>query len=158
MIKTVIGLFASLSGAQSVVNSLENQGIPRDDIRLVPEVLSEPDSTIASSNPTTCGVAHSSERPDSETEAPASVAVDLIEIGMPEKKAVYYSEAVRRGGTLVCVTVDESKVETARNIIDCHGSLDINNQAAEWRRSGWDGLPGDSEHRLVVETTYVLGA
>jgi len=74
----------------------------------------------------------------------------LIEMGMPEKKAVYYSEAVRRGGTLVCVTVDDHMVDVAKKIIDTHGSLDINNQAAQGVGSQAD------EEVVLVQTTYVF--
>ena len=124
MVKTAIGLFATPSSVQSVVNGLVDEGIPRDDIRLIPERATE--RTIR-------GLQAASEEAQAfeDTAATSSVAVDLIEMGMPEKRAVYYSEAVRRGGTLVCVIVDDEQVATAERIIDSHGSLDIKNQAAQ---------------------------
>src|SRR5439155_6488469 len=86
-----------------------------------------------------------------------SVAVALIEMGMPEKKAVYYSEAVRRGATLVCVTVDDDMVIVAKMIIDSHGSLDVNNQAAQWRQGGWqDAGPRADEDAVLAQITYVF--
>ncbi len=124
MAKTVMGLFATPSRAQSVVDGLVDHFIRRDDIRLIPEMATER---------TTCALQPASEEAEAfeEAGAPSSVAVDLMEMGMPEKRAMYYSEAVRRGGTLVCVTVDEEQVATAARIIDSHGSLDIKNQAAQ---------------------------
>jgi hypothetical protein len=124
MPKTVMGLFATPSSAQSVVDGLVDHLIRRDDIRLIPERATE--RTIR-------GLQAASEEAQAfeETAATSSVAVDLIEMGMPEKRAVYYCEAVRRGGTLVCVTVDDEQVATAERIIDSHGSLDIKNQAAQ---------------------------
>ena len=160
MVKTVIGLFATSSNAQRVVNGLVDQGIPRDDIQMIPALINESDeSLVESDNGSTCGVESAPElQGRTETTPTPSVAVDLIEMGMPEKKAVYYSEAVRRGGTLVCVTVDKEQVATARSIIDSHGSLDINNQAAQWRESGWQASPAEADGGdvLVVQTTYVL--
>ena len=131
MVKTVIGLFATSAIAHTVVADLENQGFPRDDIRVIPAAMDQ-------------------------TPPEGSVAVSLIEMGMPEKKAVYYSEAVRRGGTLVCVTVDDHMVDMAKTIIDAHGSLDINNQATQWRQGGWrDFGPEADEDVVLVQTTYV---
>ena len=161
MVKTVVGLFATPSSAQSVVNDLVDQGIPRDDIQLIPAVVNESEEPVVESHDgNACGVQPASEELDglTGTGATPSVAVDLIELGMSEKKAVYYSEAVRRGGTLVCVTVDDEQVATARRIIDSHGSLDINNQAAQWRAGGWQALPAEADGGdiLVVQTTYVL--
>ena len=46
----------------------------------------------------------------------------------------------------------------AVNIIDSHGSVDINNRAAEWRESGWAGVGPEApeDEVIVVETTYVI--
>jgi len=77
-------------------------------------------------------------------------------MGMPETKALYYSEAVRQGGTLICVTVDDEMVPRVKEIIDSHGSIDINNLAAEWRKSGGECLPAEDEDQVVVQTTYVF--
>ena len=161
MVKTVIGLFATPSSAQSVVDSLVDNGIRRIDIRLIPEIVTETDESeeiIETSSEKASSGVQSAEVDFEKTAPPSSAAVELIELGMPEKKAVYYSEAVRRGGTLVCVTVDEGQISTAQRIIDSHGSLEINNQAAQWRQGGWE-LPGESDDNdvLVVQTTYVLG-
>jgi hypothetical protein len=163
MVKTVIGLFATSSNAQRVVNDLVDQGIPRDDIQMIPALINESEESLGESDNentgNTCGVQSAPELQGlTDTTPTSSVAVDLIEMGMPEKKAVHYSEAVRRGGTLVCVTVDEEQVATAKRIIDSHGSLDINNQMAQWRESGWQASPAepDGGDVLVVQTTYVL--
>lgn len=151
MVKTVIGLFPTHTEATNVVQDLIDKGIYRDDIQVIP---SEP----APPAPIAREVA-ASRVPGVDTFAeaatePGSVAVTLIEVGMPENKAMYYSEAVRRGGTLVLVTVDESKVDEVRNIIDAHGSLDINNLSASWRNTGWQA-PEDESEVIIVETTSV---
>jgi hypothetical protein len=154
MVKTVIGLFASPATAQKVVQDLVDQGFPRDDIRIIPEEGTGPVPTATKSVGGRTPGADTMTELDQEVSG-ESVAVALIEIGMPEKKAVYYSEAVRRGGTLVCVTVDESLAERAKTIIDSDGSLDINNQAAQWRQSGWAHPAGMEGDLVVAETTYV---
>ncbi|HEY3198233.1 MAG TPA: hypothetical protein VGJ57_09480 [Nitrospirales bacterium] len=156
MVNTVIGLFADPVTAETVVRDLENQGFPRDDIRVMPEGGTQPVPTAtASVGGRTPGADTVAEITEEATGG--SVAVSLIEMGMSEKKAVFYSEAVRRGGTLICVTVDKDKVNQAKTIIDSHGSLDVNNQASQWRKSGWRTPFADVEEGdvVMVETTYV---
>ena len=156
MVNTVIGLFPDFATADTVVKDLVNQGFPRDDIRVIPEGGTQPVPTAtASVGGRTPGADTVAEMTEESTER-GSVAVSLIEMGMSEKKAVFYSEAVRRGGTLVCVTVDSDKVNQAKAIIDSHGSLDVNNQATQWRRSGWQSpFAGEDQDVVVIETTYV---
>ena len=150
MVKTVIGLFGTSAVAHNVVRDLESQGFARDDIRVIPEAGAEPIPIATGSvGGRTPGGDTTAEAAD-QTPAEGSVAVSLIEMGMPEKKAVYYSEAVRRGGTLVCVTVDDHMVDVAKKIIDTHGSLDINHQAAQGVGSQAD------EGVVLVQTTYVF--
>jgi hypothetical protein len=157
MVKTVIGLFATSAIAHDVVSDLENHGFPRDDIRLIPEAGAGPLPTatgfVATRTPGIDTTAEAREQVPTD----GSVAISLIEMGMPDKKAVYYSEAVRRGATLVCVTLDDDVVNVAKTTIDAHGSLDINNQAAQWRRGGWQDVGSEADQDVVlVQTTYVF--
>jgi hypothetical protein len=61
----------------------------------------------------------------------------LIDAGVPEDHANVYSEALRRGGTLVSVKVEDSDVHMARAILDRHTSIDPVRRGAEYRESGW---------------------
>ena len=62
----------------------------------------------------------------------------LTKSGVPEADAHYYAESVRRGGALVTMRVDdEARADEAAAIFRRHGAVDIENRAAEWRRSGW---------------------
>ena len=61
----------------------------------------------------------------------------LIDAGVPEDHAHVYSEAVRRGGTLLSVKVGENDVALARAILDRHTSIDPVHRGAEYRKSGW---------------------
>jgi uncharacterized protein (TIGR02271 family) len=49
-----------------------------------------------------------------------------------------YAEAVRRGGALVKVEVDEQQADVARSALESAGAVDIEERAREWRASGWD--------------------
>jgi len=61
----------------------------------------------------------------------------LTSTGEPEEHAHVYAEAVRRGGTLVSVRVDESQAALVEAILDKHDPVDPKDRGAEYRKSGW---------------------
>lgn len=63
----------------------------------------------------------------------------LADLGISDTHAEYYAEAVRRGGALVTVKVDGSRVEEAEQIIRSHNAFDIEERASQWMRAGWVG-------------------
>jgi hypothetical protein len=63
----------------------------------------------------------------------------LVGVGIPEEDAEYYTEGVRRGGTLVTIQTEDRLADDAQRIMQRHGAVDIHERGAEWRRSGWTG-------------------
>lgn len=64
----------------------------------------------------------------------------LTSMGVPEEEAHYYAEGVRRGGTLVTVSVDdEAEADAAVDVMKRHGAVDIDERAEGWRNEGWSG-------------------
>lgn len=64
----------------------------------------------------------------------------LTKMGVPEEQAHYYAEGVRRGGTLVTVSVDtDREADQAVSVMQRHGAADIEERAAGWKREGWSG-------------------
>lgn len=63
----------------------------------------------------------------------------LVGAGIPEADAEYYTEGVRRGGTLVTVQTEDRMADNAYRIMQRHGAVDIDERGAEWRRDGWTG-------------------
>lgn len=61
----------------------------------------------------------------------------LIDADVPEDHAHVYSEAIRRGATLISVKVGDSDVALARAILDRHTSIDPVRCGAEYREAGW---------------------
>ena len=61
----------------------------------------------------------------------------LIDAEVPEDHAHVYSEAVRQGGTLLSIRVEENDAALARAILDRHASIDPVRRGAEYRESGW---------------------
>ncbi len=50
-----------------------------------------------------------------------------------------YSEGLRRGGILLTAHVDDAKVDDAVQILEQHGSVDMNERESTWRGEGWTG-------------------
>ena len=61
----------------------------------------------------------------------------LVEAGVPEEHAHVYSEAVRRGGTLLSVKTDDSRAEEVHSILDRYQPIDPARQGADYRKTGW---------------------
>ena len=61
----------------------------------------------------------------------------LIDSGTPEEHAHVYSEAVRRGGTMVTVRADDRLATNVETILNRHSPIDPVSRGAEYRKSGW---------------------
>jgi precorrin-6B methylase 2 len=68
----------------------------------------------------------------------------------------YYSEAVRRGGVMVTVTSgSEEGADSAADILNEHGAVDIDVQERYLRDSAWQGSPMTTDS--AASTTGVAG-
>lgn len=63
----------------------------------------------------------------------------LAGAGFGEEEAATYTEGVRRGGHLVVVRTEESRVVEAERILDQHSPVDMHHRTSEWRNEGWPG-------------------
>jgi hypothetical protein len=63
----------------------------------------------------------------------------LAGLGIPHEEAQYYAEGVRRGGALVSVTADDSRIDQARRVLDQFHPVNLEGRAAQWRQAGWKG-------------------
>jgi hypothetical protein len=63
----------------------------------------------------------------------------LVDAGLPEEQAQVYAEGVRRGGTLLAVRVPDDLLEPARDILERHDPVDVEERASTWRQQGWTG-------------------
>jgi uncharacterized membrane protein len=71
--------------------------------------------------------------------------------GIPEEHASYYAEAVRRGGAIVTVRADEARADRAAEFMLMNGGIDIDERAARWRDTGWNGFDGSARPYTVEE-------
>lgn len=84
----------------------------------------------------------------------------LVDAGTSEEDAHVYSEAVRRGGTLVTVRTDGRNEEVVRMVLDRHEPIDPALRRAEYGRSGWKRFDPTAEPYELdsdVERTRRLG-
>jgi len=78
----------------------------------------------------------------------------LTDVGVPEEEAGYYAEGVRRGGTLVTINAEDTRVDQAIDILENHNAVDVQQRATAWQQSGWKGYsqtakPYTSEEIIV---------
>jgi hypothetical protein len=69
----------------------------------------------------------------------------LKRMGVSDEDAGCFCEAVRRGGILISVVTADERASEAERIIGKHRLVDIDDCAAEWRQSGWNGFDPDAE-------------
>jgi quercetin dioxygenase-like cupin family protein len=59
-------------------------------------------------------------------------------LGIPEEdEAHYYAKGVRRGGTVLTVTVADQMVDTVAQVMQWHKAVNIEERVAQWQQSGW---------------------
>lgn len=62
----------------------------------------------------------------------------LVGAGVPEEEAHVYSEGVRRGGTLLTVTADDTVADRVYDVMQQAGAVDIRERSTTYRSGGWD--------------------
>ena len=74
----------------------------------------------------------------------------LTNAGVPEEDAHYYTEGVNRGGTLLMVKSPDEQAQTAYDIMQQHGAVDIEERGAQYKQSGFTGYDPNAQ---AVNTT-----
>jgi uncharacterized protein (TIGR02271 family) len=118
---TLSAFFDSRSDAESAVQKLKDAGISDDKVRFVPGYESdEARNNVASDD--RGGFWHS-----------------LSSFFFADDDRATYAEGLRRGGFLVSVSdINDADYETAHDILDDDGAIDIDERADQWRTEGWD--------------------
>ncbi len=58
---------------------------------------------------------------------------------VPDEDRYAYAEGMRRGNVLLTAQVDEAHINRAADILEQSGALNLDEQEAMWRKSGWTG-------------------
>jgi hypothetical protein len=75
----------------------------------------------------------------------------LTGAGVGEADAHTYDEGIRRGGTLVTVRADETRSTVVADILEEHGSINLDERATTWRNDGWTGPAAADPATVAVQ-------
>lgn len=140
MDQTVIGVFDTYDHAERAKQQLIARGFPANDVQVRAHGadLSGTGTSTASTTTTT-----TSDHDVGFMDSVRNFFSDLF--GPDADDAGHYSEAVRRGGAVVAVTVtDESRVDSAREALAATGAVDIEKRVTEWKQTGYQGYRSDA--------------
>ena len=79
----------------------------------------------------------------------------LTEHGISHDDSHLYAEGLKRGGTLVTVVADESKLDAVRQIFKTHGAVDIEKRGATWTAEGWVAFDHEADHPTEDELAAI---
>ena len=120
MKQTVTSFYDSREYANNAVLLLQQVGIPATDIDLSPETAS-------------------SDHPRSDTRPSAGFWASIDNMFGNTADHATYTEGVRRGAIMLTAHVDDENVDEAIDILEQHGSVDLNERETAWRNEGWTG-------------------
>jgi hypothetical protein len=75
----------------------------------------------------------------------------LTEHGISPDDSHLYAEGLKRGGTLVTVLVEESRLDAVRQIFKTYGAIDIEKRGAAWTAEGWVAFDHVADHPTMEE-------
>jgi uncharacterized protein (TIGR02271 family) len=81
----------------------------------------------------------SQEGSQSSGESSSGFWAGLKDAFLPDEDRSSYEEGVRRGGFLLCATVEEAQADQACRILESSGSVDFDSREQQWREEGWTG-------------------
>jgi hypothetical protein len=110
MSKTAVGLFENPGVADQVVHDLDAKGFPRSKVRLLGEARDMGDTGMM-------GTPH--------TDFEVGLDRELRMIGASDPEAHAYVQGVRRGGVLVFATGSNEQVDSAAEIMNLHGAVEV---------------------------------
>jgi len=131
MNQTVVGVFNSHEAAERAAETLASQGFDRSQMHVKSTGVDSPDTASG-----TTGTDPGREG----TGVMASIRHFFAELfGDDEEESGHYAEAVRRGGGVLAVEVDDSRLDAAREALTRCGAMNIEEQVSNWRSQGWSG-------------------
>jgi len=124
--QTITALFNSREEAEQVVRELETLGVSRSNIIVQAGQASGGTGSSATTNE-------------------VGFWESLKDLFLPEEDRYTYSEALKRGGTLVAVQrVTEGYVDRVTEVLNRHNPVDIDEREQSWRSEGWTGYQAGS--------------
>jgi len=138
MNQTVVGVFNSHEAAERAAETLAGQGFDRSQMHVKSTGAAGAGATTGSTGTTTSQDGES-------TGLMASIRHFFAELfGDEDEQSGHYTEAVRRGGAVLAVEVEDGRIDAARDALTQCGAVDIEEQVSSWRSQGWSGYDADA--------------
>jgi len=118
---TVVGVFDDYSTAERVAQDLTNAGIPRESIEVKSNFMTG-----------AAGRSHSDESHE------GGISGFFHRLFGQDEEHSHYSEAIRRGSAVVCVTAPQERLDQAIEIMNSAGAIDIDRRVAAYRETGYE--------------------
>ena len=142
MRQTVVGVFDRYEEARRAAALLRDSGFGSDAVHVTESTFDEGDTP-----------SHTQHGSAGIVENIRSFFTEIFGAGERDEVSAY-AEAVRRGGAVVKVDVDDdARVDIARDTLQTAGAVDIEERVAEWRQAGW----GDGEAGVPASGTPAAG-
>jgi stress response protein YsnF len=130
----VTAFFDNRSDAEAAVRRLVNEGVRRDEIRMVEGAE---------------GTSTGAKGPEEEKGFWASLA----DFFMPDEDRHTYAEGLSRGGYMLSVNTTSGNRDRTLEILDQEGTINIDERAESWRAEGWSGYqPGPATARTPADS------
>lgn len=120
---SITAVFDTRAHAEQAITQLKSAGIAAADISLLPAT----DETL-----------HPADTADTKGTGFWASLEQLF--GGTEDHATY-AESIRRGGIMVTVRSEDDHVDRIIDILEQHGSVDLDERESTWRSEGWTGTP-----------------
>ena len=72
---------------------------------------------------------------------------------MPDEDRYTYAEAMNRGSIMVSVSVDSAHADRAEDILEQHGTVNVEEREASWRKEGWAGYQAGGSATATAPTS-----
>lgn len=138
--QTIVGVFDTIDDAENARESLLDSGFDASEVRVQSSSSAKSSDSLTTTDRTITGTSRSGNDDEGFMAGIGRFFGDLF--GSDDKEnAGHYSEAVRRGSTVVAVTVaDATRVEKARSVLAAAGAVDIDKRTDSWREQGYAGF------------------
>ncbi|WP_119681443.1 YsnF/AvaK domain-containing protein [Indioceanicola profundi] len=143
--KTIVALYDDVTTANQVLSELDSAGLRRSF-----QVMGGAHAQSAADFGNDRGVFSSFGH---DYDSPGKRVGTLTRLGVPQADAEAYAEGLRRGGVLLVGHVSSNHCDTAIEIVQRHGPVDIDDRLRSYRESGWSGYDASSEEYDATRAT-----
>ena len=128
---TIVGMFDNRNQAMEAQRDLLARGFDADQVRITDETTG---STSHAAGQEHRGQEHRGQEHQGFWES----VKDFFGFGDEDEDRLTYEEGLRRGGTLLSVRCDDdSRIDTASDILRRHGAVDLDSRTSNWKQEGW---------------------